>query len=100
MSFTLFVSSNFSFADTCTCVSSGDPHINTYDSAMIHFMGICTYTLSKHTNDNDACFFNVETTLERRNDRQVSYNREVHIDYGTGTIYSILQGGVVMVCIL
>jgi hypothetical protein len=31
-------------------------------------MGICTYTLSKHTNDNDACFFNVETTLERRND--------------------------------
>ena len=66
---------------------------------MIHFMGLCKYTLSKHTNDNDACFFNVETTLERRNDRPVSYNGEVHVNFGTGIIYSIKKDGVVMVCI-
>ena len=29
------------------CYASGDPHFNTFDRKMIHFMGVCVYTLSQ-----------------------------------------------------
>ncbi|KAM4693724.1 zonadhesin-like [Discoglossus pictus] len=65
------------------CSASGDPHYNTFDGAVHHYMGNCSYTLSKlcnvsYTNLSD---FHVYTTNEYRgSNTKVSYVQSVHIE--------------------
>lgn len=74
------------FPETCTCTASGDPHYKTYDGSMIHFMGVCKYTLTKVKNSRSN-IFNVEVKNEYhgRNTR-VSYTRLVDVKLGKTTI--------------
>ncbi|CAI9601663.1 unnamed protein product, partial [Staurois parvus] len=37
------------------CVTWGDPHYDTFDKEVHHFMGICTYTLSKLCTNPHLC---------------------------------------------
>ncbi|OWF54870.1 Zonadhesin [Mizuhopecten yessoensis] len=65
---------------SCTCTVSGDPHFRTFDKQMIHFQGICKYTLVKVTDVNDLCQFNVEVKNERRGrNTRVSFARLVDV---------------------
>lgn len=67
---------SFYIAETCTCTASGDPHYKTYDGAMIHFMGVCKYTLTEVINGS----FVVEVKNEYRGwNRRVSYTRLVDV---------------------
>ncbi|KAM9316560.1 IgGFc-binding protein-like [Gastrophryne carolinensis] len=70
---------------TGMCEVSGDPHYYTYDKQVHHFMGTCTYTLSKLCEDNsNLTVFNVEAANEHRNgNTRVSYVKYVNVDvYG------------------
>ena len=40
------------FSATNYCYASGDPHYNTWDRWMIHFMGTCAYTLVEPNPDS------------------------------------------------
>ncbi|CAM5173834.1 unnamed protein product, partial [Natator depressus] len=69
-----------------TCSASGDPHYYTFDGRVHHFMGNCTYTLSKVCNGSRGLPpFDVSTTNEHRgSNTKVSYVKSVHVDvYGT-----------------
>ncbi|VDI75388.1 Hypothetical predicted protein [Mytilus galloprovincialis] len=83
-------------AQFCTCISAGDPHIRTYDRAMLHVMGICKYILSALVDTKDPCAYTVETTTEKRNSRPVSYNKRVDFTIGN-VVYSILKGNEVLI---
>ncbi|KYO25622.1 hypothetical protein Y1Q_0013780 [Alligator mississippiensis] len=65
-----------------SCVAEGDPHYLTFDKQMHHFMGTCTYTLSKLCAPNSTLpSFNVEATNEHRGGyTHVSYVRDVAVD--------------------
>ncbi|XP_067879876.1 zonadhesin, like [Heterodontus francisci] len=68
-----------------TCSASGDPHYTTFDKLVHHFMGTCTYTLSKLCNTSSGLpYFSVETSNEHRGrNKQVSYVKAVHVEaYG------------------
>ncbi|KAM9279244.1 IgGFc-binding protein [Morus bassanus] len=65
-----------------TCVVEGDPHYHTFDKQLHHFMGTCTYTLSKLCESNSSLpYFNVEAANEHRGgNTRVSYVRYVDVD--------------------
>ncbi|XP_032302492.1 IgGFc-binding protein-like [Coturnix japonica] len=68
-----------------TCVVEGDPHYHTFDKQIHHFMGNCTYTLSKLCESNSSLpYFNVEAANEYRGgNTRVSYVQYVDVDvYG------------------
>lgn len=63
----------------------GDPHYHTFDKQIHHFMGNCTYTLSKLCESNSSLpYFNVEAANEYRGgNTRVSYVQYVDVDvYG------------------
>lgn len=63
----------------CRCSAVGDPHYRTFDGNMIHFYGICKYTLAKSIGGG-ACAFDVQVKNERRGrNRRVSYTRFVEV---------------------
>ncbi|CAI9601660.1 unnamed protein product, partial [Staurois parvus] len=64
------------------CVTWGDPHYDTFDKEVHHFMGICTYTLSKLcTNSTSLPYFNIEAKNEHRHGiTTVSYIQKVMVD--------------------
>ena len=68
----------FSVKPDCRCSVSGDPHYRTFDGEMIHFMGICKYTLAASTKEAPN-FFAVEVKNEHRGNTRVSYTRLVDI---------------------
>ncbi|XP_069463306.1 IgGFc-binding protein-like [Ambystoma mexicanum] len=71
--------------DRESCSASGDPHYTTFDGANFHFMGTCTYTLTKVCISSDGLpFFSVDTANEHRgNNKFVSYVKAVHVQvYG------------------
>ncbi|NXF63560.1 ZAN protein, partial [Ciccaba nigrolineata] len=68
-----------------SCSASGDPHYNTFDHRVHHFMGNCTYTLSKVCNVTERLpYFDVSTTNEHRGaNTEVSYVKSVQVEvYG------------------
>ena len=69
----------------CRCSVSGDPHYRTFDGQMIHFMGICKYTMATSTKDAPY-FFAVEVKNEHRGNTRVSYTRMVDIKLSNVTI--------------
>ncbi|XP_072789242.1 IgGFc-binding protein isoform X3 [Taeniopygia guttata] len=81
-----------------TCVVEGDPHYHTFDKQLHHFMGTCTYTLSKLCESNSSLpYFNVEAANEHRGgNTRVSYVRYVDVDVADQRI-RLGQGGVVTV---
>ncbi|KAM9378416.1 IgGFc-binding protein-like [Phaethornis superciliosus] len=81
-----------------TCVVEGDPHYHTFDKQLHHFMGTCTYTLSKLCKSNSSLpYFNVEVANEHRGgNTRVSYVRYVDVDVA-GQRIRLGKGGVVTV---
>ncbi|CAH2247939.1 c-binding -like [Pelobates cultripes] len=64
-----------------SCVVEGDPHYHTFDNQLHHFMGICTYTLSKVCEDDGHLpIFNVEAANENKGNPKVSYVKYVNVD--------------------
>ncbi|XP_041925418.1 zonadhesin, like [Alosa sapidissima] len=75
--------------DKGTCSVSGDPHYTTFDDKTHHFMGSCSYTLTKPCNETSGLpYFTVETQNEHRgSNKKVSYVRAVVINvYGQRVI--------------
>lgn len=70
------------FQGRAICSASGDPHYNTFDQKVHHFMGTCTYTLSKVCNASTGLLpFAVSTTNEHRgSNTKVSYVKSVHVE--------------------
>ncbi|KAK2913695.1 hypothetical protein Q8A67_002094 [Cirrhinus molitorella] len=70
------------------CSVSGDPHYNTFDDKVHHFMGACSYTLTKPCNETSGLpYFSVETQNEHRgNNKKVSYVRSVIINVHDTTV--------------
>lgn len=71
------------------CSVSGDPHYTSFDKNVHHFMGSCTYTITKPCNDTSGIpYFSVDTQNEHRsNNKQVSYVKSVIINvYGSKII--------------
>lgn len=77
----IFLNSIFVFLDTAICSVSGDPHYTSFDKKVHHFMGACSYTLTKPCNETSGLpYFSVETQNEHRdNNKKVSYVRSVII---------------------
>ncbi|KAK2530935.1 IgGFc-binding protein-like [Columba livia] len=81
-----------------TCVVEGDPHYHTFDNQLHHFMGTCTYTLSKLCESNSSLpYFNVEAANEHRGgNTRVSYVQYVDVDV-YGQRIRLEKGGAVTV---
>ncbi|KAL2079742.1 hypothetical protein ACEWY4_025486 [Coilia grayii] len=75
--------------DKGTCSVSGDPHYTSFDQKTHHFMGSCSYTLTKPCNNTSGLpDFTVETQNEHRgSNKKVSYVRAVVVNiYGQHVI--------------
>ncbi|KAM9827438.1 LOW QUALITY PROTEIN: zonadhesin, like [Neosynchiropus ocellatus] len=71
------------------CSASGDPHYTTFDKRTHHYMGACSYTMTKPCNESsDMPYFTVDTQNEYRgSSKKVSYVRAVMINvYGVDII--------------
>lgn len=70
------------------CSASGDPHYTTYDQQTHHYMGACSYTLTKPCNaSSDLPYFTVDTQNEHRgSNKKVSYIRAVVINVNGVTV--------------
>ncbi|XP_058252073.1 zonadhesin, like isoform X1 [Hemibagrus wyckioides] len=71
------------------CSVSGDPHYTSFDKRVHHFMGSCSYTLTKPCSETSGIpYFTVDTQNEHRsNNKKVSYVKSVIINvYGSKII--------------
>ncbi|KAK3093998.1 hypothetical protein FSP39_022729 [Pinctada imbricata] len=83
---------NYRCEKSCLCMASGDPHYKTYDGSIIHFMGICKYTMTKSKDSNDECAFNVEVKNERRGgNTRVSFTKSVDVTMYDKTVRILPQ---------
>ncbi|ELW56473.1 Zonadhesin [Tupaia chinensis] len=77
---------------TATCTASGDPHYLTFDGALHHFMGTCTYILSRPCWTTSLENYTVSATNENRGGNlEVSYVSAVHVQVFNHKI-SVLRG--------
>ncbi|XP_028330836.1 zonadhesin, like isoform X2 [Gouania willdenowi] len=70
------------------CSVSGDPHYTTFDKRTHHYMGACSYTLTKPCNESsDLPYFTVDTQNEHRgSNKKVSYVRAVVVNVNGVTV--------------
>ncbi|KAJ8007728.1 hypothetical protein DPEC_G00097200 [Dallia pectoralis] len=71
------------------CTVQGDPHYTSFDKRVHHFMGSCSYTLTKPCNETSGLpYFTVDTQNEHRGgNKVVSYVRAVVVKvYGITVI--------------
>ncbi|XP_019732999.1 zonadhesin, like [Hippocampus comes] len=71
------------------CSVSGDPHYTTFDKRTHHYMGACSYTLTKPCNASSSGlpYFSVDTQNERRgSNKKVSYVRAVVVQINGVTV--------------
>ncbi|XP_077357683.1 IgGFc-binding protein-like isoform X3 [Festucalex cinctus] len=71
------------------CSVSGDPHYTTFDKRTHHYMGACSYTLTKPCNDSTSGLpsFSVDTQNERRgSNKKISYVRAVVVQVNGVTV--------------
>lgn len=96
---------SFPTSDPCECRAFGDPHYSTYDNANIHFMGRCTYHLTRTIKAllTDGCEFDVHVRNEDRRpksiqfkSRDLSWTKYVEIHF-EGKRYRFLKGNKLMV---
>ncbi|KAM8746516.1 zonadhesin, like [Acanthopagrus schlegelii] len=74
---------------TGICVVSGDPHYTTFDKRTHHYMGACSYTLTKPCDANSSLpYFTVDTQNEHRgSSKKVSYVKAVVVNvYGVTVV--------------
>ncbi|XP_029931628.1 zonadhesin, like [Myripristis murdjan] len=73
---------------TGICSVSGDPHYTTFDKTTHHYMGACSYTLTKPCNETSGLpYFTVDTQNEHRgSNKKVSYVKAVVINVNGMTI--------------
>ncbi|KAM4612410.1 zonadhesin, like [Polymixia lowei] len=73
---------------TGICSVSGDPHYTSFDKKTHHYMGACSYTLTKPCNETSGLpYFTVDTQNEHRgSNRKVSYVRAVVINVYETTV--------------
>lgn len=78
---------------------SGDPHYTTFDKHTHHYMGSCSYTLTKPCNSSSGLpYFTVDTQNEHRgSNKKVSYVRAVVINVNDVTVI-LGKGRKVQVC--
>ena len=61
---------------------------------MVHFMGLCKYILSEHTDKEDKCYYMVEVQQEKRNPKPVAYNKAVYVHFkSTNQVFSFSTDG-------
>ncbi|KAM3842689.1 LOW QUALITY PROTEIN: zonadhesin, like [Diretmus argenteus] len=74
--------------ETGICSVSGDPHYTSFDKKTHHYMGACSYTLTKPCNDTSGLpYFTVDTQNEHRgSNKRVSYVRAVVINVDGVTV--------------
>ncbi|XP_068569750.1 zonadhesin, like [Cebidichthys violaceus] len=70
------------------CSVSGDPHYTTFDKHSHHYMGACSYTLSKPCNVSSGLpYFSVDTQNEHRgSNKKISYVRAVMVNVNGVTV--------------
>ncbi|XP_037116970.1 zonadhesin, like isoform X3 [Syngnathus acus] len=71
------------------CSVSGDPHYTTFDKRTHHYMGACSYTLTKPCNASSSGlpYFSVDTQNERRgSNKKISYVKAVVIQVNDVTV--------------
>lgn len=61
-----------------TCTISGDPHYHTFDGALHHFQGTCTYVLSQYCGSG-LPYYRIEGSNEHRGSTRVSWTRLVKV---------------------
>ena len=86
---TVQLNSHLSCSGTGICVVSGDPHYTTFDKRTHHYMGACSYTLTKPCDANSSLpYFTVDTQNEHRgSSKKVSYVKAVVVNvYGVTVV--------------
>uniref|UniRef100_A0A7N6FAI2 Uncharacterized protein n=1 Tax=Anabas testudineus TaxID=64144 RepID=A0A7N6FAI2_ANATE len=73
-----------------TCTISGDPHYYTFDKALFHFQGTCTYVLSEQCG-LELPYYRVEGKNEHRGSTRVAWTRLVKL-YVYGETIELVKG--------
>ncbi|XP_078451893.1 IgGFc-binding protein-like isoform X2 [Lampetra planeri] len=71
---------------SATCHVAGDPHYFTFDSALITYMGTCTYQLVSVCNADHVTPFTILAKNEERGQPNASYLKQVYVDIGSDRI--------------
>ncbi len=68
-------------SEMASCLIFGDPHIRTFDGAVIHYQGICKYIVSHNLQENNTTDYTIYGKFEHRNNNnRVSYIRYIEIE--------------------